>query len=726
MTVDQTHWIPVQRRRTLPTFYYHEHFVEMLDFVAQHYAHVLLESHAAYLDEFRQLPREAQCLYVRLVNRKGRIFAANKLRYPELGDHQPLLSILRERRWIGTPDTRDYDDVLGFLTKDEIYAVLLPRHAGLGRTLRKNELLEFAGSHVDPADFMAELRTERLLVQRRDDDTRYLLFLYFGRVQEGLTKFTMRDMGLVRTQNFHDSFEPRYADRDEALENYYFATRLEQAKSARAEVLRDLAAEAPRWPGTNFSGSAVLRDQLAYTLGRKAERAKQADIALALYQQGESAQCNERVIRLLLAGGQRELARQHLERCLDDPRSDEEWLVAQDIYEQKFEKKRTSALTDVLRAAETIDIDEARSGSPERAVVEHFEHGGDQAFRTENLLWRTLFGLLFWEELFIDTDATRHSPFEDLPASLANGTFYASNQDRVEAKLARLQDPAATKRELLKVSTRYYGCPNGVFRWRRSMSDALFALLDHAHSDGLAQMLRLLAQQYADVRYGYPDLLVVDNDGVRFVEVKAEGDQLRRNQLLRIKQLRDAGFRAEVVRVRWVLDPEQAYVVVDVETTGGRGDGHRVTEIGAVKVKNGIIINKFATLLNPQRTIPSNIVRLTGIAPAMVADAPYFADIADEFEAFMADAIFVAHNVEFDYGFIASEFRRIGRPFRYPKLCTCASMRKLYPGQRSYSLAALCRAYDIPLQQHHRALCDAEAAAQLLLLINEKRQEAIT
>jgi DNA polymerase-3 subunit epsilon len=53
-------------------------------------------------------------------------------------------------------------------------------------------------------------------------------------------------------------------------------------------------------------------------------------------------------------------------------------------------------------------------------------------------------------------------------------------------------------------------------------------------------------------------------------------------------------------------------------------------------------------------------------------------------------------------------------------------MRKLYPGQRSYSLAALCRAYDIPLQQHHRALCDAEAAAQLLLLINEKRQEAIT
>ena len=176
-----------------------------------------------------------------------------------------------------------------------------------------------------------------------------------------------------------------------------------------------------------------------------------------------------------------------------------------------------------------------------------------------------------------------------------------------------------------------------------------------------------------------------------------------------------------MLRVRWVLDPDQAYVVVDVETTGGRGDKHRVTEVGAVRVQGGQVVDRFETLINPQRAIPAGITRLTGISQEMVADAPYFFDIADEFEAFMQDAIFVAHNVEFDYGFIASEFRRIGRGFRHPKLCTCASMRRLYPGHRSYSLAALCREYDVPLKSHHRALCDAEAAAELLLLINEKR-----
>jgi DNA polymerase-3 subunit epsilon len=224
------------------------------------------------------------------------------------------------------------------------------------------------------------------------------------------------------------------------------------------------------------------------------------------------------------------------------------------------------------------------------------------------------------------------------------------------------------------------------------------------------------------MRYGYPDLMLVRETGVQFVEIKTSGDQLRRNQLMRIQQLREAGLAADVVRIRWILDPQQVYVVVDVETTGGRSAGHRVTEIGAVKIMDGRVIDRFQTLLNPQRTIPGNISRLTGITPAMVADAPYFSDIADKFESFMQDAIFVAHNVEFDYGFIAAEFKRIGRSFRYPKLCTCASMRKLFPGQRSYSLAALCRNHDIPLREHHRALCDAEAAAELLILINEKRQ----
>ena len=726
MDYDQTHWAPRRRRGPLPTFYYHEHFLEMLDFVAMHYSHVLLNEHLRFIEDFRSLEKSEQCLYVRLVNRKGRIFARNKLRYPELGEVAPLLEALRQHRWVTAPGPEHFADVLDFLTRDEIYAVVLQAFAGLSKSLKKAELVAFVQGHCDPGDFMTRLNTSRLFVQSRADAVRYILYLYFGRIQHGLSQFTMRDLGLVRTQSFKESYDPRFTDRAEALEHYFYALRLDRLESATDPELLPMVEEMTIWPDPNFSGSATIRDQLALRLGRKLERASDPTSALQAYQAGESAQCSERAIRLMLANDRRDDAEAFLERCLENPRSDEEFLVASDIYERKFEKKRTSAMTDLLRESEIIDIDESRIGAPENAAIEYYESLGFGAYRTENSVWKTLFGLLFWDELFAGADAAMHSPFDFLPSSLADGTFAARSASAISEKLDRLSDRAATKRALLKTITRYFGAANGMFRWRQPVIDAMFALLDNTPPRAVGRVLRRFCDDYKASRYGYPDLMVIDAAGARFVEIKAEGDQLRRNQMLRIRQLREAGLRADVNRVRWVLDPDQVYVVVDVETTGGRGERHRVTEIGAVRVKNGRVIDSFQTLLNPQRSIPPGITRLTGISADMVAGAPYFVDIADEFETFMQDAIFVAHNVDFDYGFISREYARLGRPFRYPKLCTCASMRKLYPGHRSYSLASLAREYGIPLKQHHRALCDAEAAAELLILVNERRMAALT
>jgi len=110
---DQTHWIATRRTRPLPTFYYHGHFMEMLDFVAEHYGHALLLEHDDFIGDFRALPRDAQCLYVRLVNRKGTVFARHRLRYPELGDLHPIMGRLREDRWVGPPAATDFEALLG-------------------------------------------------------------------------------------------------------------------------------------------------------------------------------------------------------------------------------------------------------------------------------------------------------------------------------------------------------------------------------------------------------------------------------------------------------------------------------------------------------------------------------------------------------------------------------------------------------------------------------------
>lgn len=729
MEFDQTAVRRARRPKPLPDYYYLRHFLELLDFVEAHYAHALGDEHRQLIDDYRRLPKSAQCLYVRLANRKGCLFDRRRLRYPEideLGGVDCALFALEDGGWIGPPEARHFGDVLNLLTRAELVDALLPDCVGLSRSLRKGDYVELARRHCEPAAFVARLDARRCFVQRRHRGVQYLLFLYFGRLPDGLAQFTMRDLGLLRTQSFTDGYEPRFEEREEAQEQFYYARRMHRLREAKDDwTIRDLLADANDWPEPRYRGSTRLRDRFVLRLGRTAERLGLRNDALNAYASSMSPECTERRIRLLLAGGRREEARGLLESILARDDGDSRWLFARDLYERKFDRKRTAAATDLLRASDCIDIDESLAETPERAAVTWFRRRGCRAWRVENSLWRTFFGLLFWDELFAAERSALHSPFEWRPDALSDGRFYSDRAAQIEAALAGLGDRPALVQRLLQTSTRHYGTANGVFRWRRRTLDALFALLQVADTASFVPPLRNLARRFADASHGYPDLLVIDESGARFVEIKAEGDQLRPNQLARLEELRQAGLRADVLRIRWIVDPDREYVVVDVETTGGKGADHRITEFGAVRMAGDRIVDRFETLLNPERPIPPGITRLTGISQERVAKAPRFADVADTITDFIGECVFVAHNVGFDYRFVRSEFERLGRSFRRPKLCTCSGMRRQYPGLPSYSLAALCRNFDIPLERHHRALCDAEAAAELLVLINERRRERL-
>jgi DNA polymerase-3 subunit epsilon len=140
-----------------------------------------------------------------------------------------------------------------------------------------------------------------------------------------------------------------------------------------------------------------------------------------------------------------------------------------------------------------------------------------------------------------------------------------------------------------------------------------------------------------------------------------------------------------------------------------------------VKIEQGIITDTWQTLVNPERHIPKMITELTGISNEMVKDAPLFGHIAEKLDTFSQNAIFVAHNVNFDYGFIRQEFARLNKKYTRAKICTVQQARKYLPGYKSYSLGKLCLDLGIELKNHHRALDDAKAAAEVLLRINQVR-----
>jgi DNA polymerase-3 subunit epsilon len=156
------------------------------------------------------------------------------------------------------------------------------------------------------------------------------------------------------------------------------------------------------------------------------------------------------------------------------------------------------------------------------------------------------------------------------------------------------------------------------------------------------------------------------------------------------------------------------YVVLDLETTGGSATRDRITEIAAVRVENGVETARWSTLVNPQCSIPPFIQSLTGISNEMVEDAPVFASVARQLLEVLQGAVFVAHNVRFDHGFVVNELARIDKALKAKTLCTVRLSRKLYPQHKGHGLDAILQRHGLTTLARHRAMGDVDVVLQWL------------
>ena len=154
---------------------------------------------------------------------------------------------------------------------------------------------------------------------------------------------------------------------------------------------------------------------------------------------------------------------------------------------------------------------------------------------------------------------------------------------------------------------------------------------------------------------------------------------------------------------------EYPVVYVDIETTGGSARSSRVLEVAAIRVEPDGTSREFSTLIDPETRVPAVITRITGITSGDIVGAPRFNDIADDLSDILSGAVFIAHNVRFDYSFLKMEFARLGIDFSPKLVCTVRLSRALYKLERGHSLAKLIERHEIPVLDRHRALADAHA-----------------
>jgi DNA polymerase-3 subunit epsilon len=462
----------------LPTYYYLDHFTEMMSFVEETYAPVLDPEHHGFMKQFRAFAMDEQCLFVRMLNRRGYIFDPAALKYAEISDPGLALRNLLGQGFLRKLDAPDYRAWLCIQMKDALLDIARMLDRTVVRTSwSKQKLIDHFVRHIPFAAAAEHSLTDDYVAIANPRPVEFLLYLYFGKTHDDLKTFALHDLGIVRV-NDAASFKARFQDASEARTCFHYSQVIDRLAVPSASVYAEAAQAVLDGPRDGGPYAMSLRDKAAYEIALFFEKQKDHAKAIELYSFAGSPECNERLARLLYASGCQEDAKALLERMIDDPGSDQEYIFASDFYGRKFGGRRTSACTDVLRSSRGLVVDESHRGDPEAGVASVLRREGWNVYHTENLLWHNLFGLLFWEELF--ESGQLHSGFDWLPHCLRNKSFARLFEEQINAKLAVVRAGTALQ-TLLKTIARCWGRPNGIFSWNYIDVDALRDLLAAAN-----------------------------------------------------------------------------------------------------------------------------------------------------------------------------------------------------------------------------------------------------
>src|SRR5580692_7752426 len=203
--------------------------------------------------------------------------------------------------------------------------------------------------------------------------------------EDDLKNFALRDLGILRT-NKNAELSARFTDESEARACFHY-TRLLDRLELRWEAVHHAAiVSILGGPTCTTDFATELRSRAAHKTGLYFEKCNERELALQLYRAGSSAECNERLARLLYASGNKDGAEELLRLMIDDPASDDEFVFASDFYQRKFNRQRTGLCTTLLRAGSAVTVDDVWRGNAEAGVAGVMRRKGYEVYHTENVL----------------------------------------------------------------------------------------------------------------------------------------------------------------------------------------------------------------------------------------------------------------------------------------------------------------------------------------------------
>ncbi len=579
----------------LPPKYYLTYFQYLIDFVKKKYQHILNETEQQFLSDFEALTEDEKCLFIRFCNRTGSFFRTEKLKYAEIENIPESLNDLIDKGFVeplSENHLTEAADVLDIFSKAELIelAKMLNLETRGKASLKKEEVLDWLlmitdwqeivdwiaeappaprGGAFDPES--GEFKNSpsggwgAVVRVQKETEVQMLKFLFFGSRHGDMTEFVTRDLGFQSYEKFDEDkmvayFQTRQEVEDKlkvslAREDFYLM------QQAEIEIL-DIYNWFMDWTEKHRKELSEIAISTYGTFSLKValylEKKKALDEALTVFRLTEESPSRERQVRILDKQKNQEEAKALCELILAEPKNATEQFFAEDylnrIEAQLLKKKSKKAVTQQLHNSESITIPASWKRQVEFGVIDYYQNRNMKAEFTENHLWRSLFGLLFWDIIF-DTDSLAiHHPLQRSPSDLFKPTFFEKRKEKMEERLKMLEDEDATTVYMNRIFFEKFGLTNPLVEWYGGLFPLILTVLEKLSPEQITLITLEMAKNLRQNLRGFPDLFIWADGEYSFIEVKSPTDSLSNQQLFWLRFFESINVRSKVLRVEWAVE----------------------------------------------------------------------------------------------------------------------------------------------------------------------------
>ncbi len=526
-----------------PADYYQNNFCSVFAFVLARFEGIADDSIITDLQSYLGASNDAQRLFARLLTRKGPSFLTSSLQYTEVAELDSAITELNDLNLIKVSSPVPGDQILALLTKAQILDYFtVPKTVAKTSKGQIAQYLLSGGS--DLQIFHRCVKYTHWITITTAQHWWLISVLYFGNSGQDWSTFVRRDLGQLAYENValqSQQFETSQALKEHQEERFYSGLiyRLDEFPLLAEALLGKLASTA--LPSQTARSRHRLRQRSLLRLGKWAEKEKLLDFALAAYANTDLVPARERRARILTKQKKNQEAATLLKEIENGPVSATERLFVERFGIRGGGYQPPTTVIEIQDTPESVE---------DFVLMELIEEGG-WGVHSENLMLKTLTGLIYWPICFAPVSGAFTNPFQSGPHDLFETDFFLQRKQAIETLEASVSLDPDLVTHIKKIATEKQGIANRLVSWGLLDSIPIDEWLDAIPMAQLRQLSQFLIRNLTEYRRGFPDLFICYDSGrVEYVEVKGPSDQLQPQQRAWFEEFNRMGIPARVVKLQ--------------------------------------------------------------------------------------------------------------------------------------------------------------------------------